>query len=197
MGWTVCSDIKTREDIVDRVRRGLQFGGQVVRRSTTIGNNFWALMDMPDGRVLIAHTILQGSQPHSPGWGYKDLSHRDGIDCPVDYLRQLHDTMDESELEWRAAVRKYHDDKVAVKKQRELLKPGRELTLYEKKYRLVQFLGTKGWSVLCLVDNKNYRMSSKQLNEALRDLRQQEQESNLAEAQRAPLRPEQVQQSLL
>jgi hypothetical protein len=194
MGWSVFSEINNRKDMVDHVHRSYQCGGQVVRRSTAIGNNFWALLELPGGTVVVAHSILQGSRPNSPGWGCKGLSHFDGIDCPVDYLRLLSPTEDARELEWRAEVRKHHDKKVALKKQKAHLTPGREMEFLGKRYQLVAFLGTKGWNVLCLDDNKNYRMSVRQLNEALSDLQEKEQ----AQAH-APVPPmlEQVQQPLL
>jgi hypothetical protein len=195
MGWSVFSDIKTRSDMVDHVRRSYQCGGQVVLRSTAIGNNFWALLELPGAKVVVAHSIIQGSRPNSPGWGCKGLSHFDGIDCPVDYLRLLSPTEDARELEWRADVRKYHDGKVALRKQKAHLTPGKELTLYGKQYRLVESLRARGWNVLCLDDDKVYRMSVKQLNQALLDLKQKD-ELEQQQAQQAQ-QQEEPQQALL
>ncbi|KVP75459.1 hypothetical protein WJ93_08850 [Burkholderia ubonensis] len=170
MGWTIFNDF-TRADVIAHLRKGLEYGGQSVRRSAAVGNSFWALLAMPDGRLAIAHAIIQGGTRKSPGWGYKDLSHRDGNDCPVDYLRFLPDTEDVRELEWREAVREHHRKKAALRKQKKSLEPGMELTLAGKRYQLKESLGTSGWRVLCLDDGQPYRMPVKHVTQALRNMK--------------------------
>ncbi|KVP17285.1 hypothetical protein [Burkholderia ubonensis] len=169
MGWTYFHDY-TRADVIQHLRRSLQCGGQVVRRSSAVGNNFWALLAMPDGRLTIAHAIIRGGTRKDPGWGYKDLSHRDGNDCPVDYLRFLPDTEDYKELDWREAVREHHRKKVAMRNQKKSLEPGAELTLAGKRYQLQENLGSSGWRVLCLDDGMAYRMPVKHVTQALRNM---------------------------
>jgi len=195
MGWLVFSEYKTREDMVGHIRRSLTYNGQVVKQSSAVGNTFWALVDLPDGRgAVVARYLLQGSQPHSPGWGYKGLPHREGLDCPVAYLRKLPATTDEAELEWRDAVRAHHAGKVALKTQRATLTPGRELTYNGKQYRLIESLRGRGWSVLCLADDKVYRMSVKQLNQALLALKEKDEQEQEAQPQDEPVQePQQAQ----
>jgi hypothetical protein len=188
MGWSVFSDYKTRDDMVRHIRRSLNYNGQVVRRSSAVGNTFWALVELPDGRgMVVARYLLQGSQPQCPGWAYKDVPHREGLDCPVDYLRKLAETTDVDELEWRDAVRAHHAGKVALKAQRANLEPGRVLTLAGKEYRLVEQLQRgRGWNVLCLADDKVYRMSVKQVNTALLALKEKDEQENQSQAQQEP-----------
>ncbi|WP_434715829.1 hypothetical protein [Paraburkholderia sp. A3RO-2L] len=175
MGWTFIRH-STRADIIERLRKDIS-PNATMRRSTAIGNSFWALVEVNDGRVLVFHSIMQGGTKDYPGWGYKDLSHRDGVDCPVDYLRFLPDTEDVREQAWREAVREHHRKTSAVRKMRKGLKPGVELTLAGKTYQLVESLGTRGWEVRCLEDGGHYRMPTKHITRAITQALKREAES--------------------
>lgn len=175
MGWTFIRH-STRADIIERLRKDIS-PNVTMLRSTAIGNSFWALVKVDDGRILIFHSIMQCGTKEYPGWGYKDLSPHDGNDCPVDYLRFLPDTEDVRELAWRAAVREHHRRKSAVKRLRTGLRPGDELTLAGKTYQLLESLGTKGWKVRCVDDGCDYRMPTKHVRRAITQALQKESES--------------------
>lgn len=168
MGWTVFHHYK-RSEIVDYLRQSMaRCSGQTVLRSSAVGNNFWAQLKYDDGRVVIAHVLLRGGTRGDPGYGYKELSHRDGNNCPVAYLSKLPPTEDERELEWRAAVREHHAKKLAVRKQKGALEAGRELIYGDRRYRLNHPLPRGAWNVTCLDDGDNYRMKATQVSQALK-----------------------------
>lgn len=167
MGWSFFHD-KKRDDVIAYLRHSLAHGGTTVRQSSAIGNDFWALLKRDDGRLLIAHIIIKGGTRQYPGWGYKELSHRDGITCPIEYLRHLPETEDARELEWREAIRAHHLKQGALKKAKKGLAPGLELTFNGKRYRLGTNLQRRGWVVYCLDDGLNYRMPVTHINSAIK-----------------------------
>lgn len=169
MGWLVFHDY-TREDLLSHLRKSLVTGGRTILRSSAVGNNFWGLLCLPDASKVVVHAILQGGTRTSPGWGYKELSHRDGNDCPVDYLRFLPDTMDARELEWRESVRAHHRKQTEMRKLKAGLKPGAVLKLGGKQYQLDASLGSRGWEVTCLDDGQRYRMPAKHVTKAIQEL---------------------------
>ena len=168
MGWSFYSDYG-RDDIIGHLRKSLTHSGQSVRRSSAVGNSFWALLAMPAGHLEVFHAIIKGGTRRDPGWGYKDLSHRDGIDCPVEYLRFLPETEDARELAWREAVKAHHLKKATLKKKRESLKDGARVVFAGRQYELRENLGRRGWKALCLDDGEFYRMQTKQLSRALKE----------------------------
>ncbi len=168
MGWSFFHDYG-RSDVINYLRRSLEHGGTVVTRSTAIGNNFWAQLKKTDGRLVIAHVIIKGGTKKYPGWGYKELSHQDGIDCPVEYLKFLPETEDAQELRWRSAVQQHHLKVTQTRKAKASLKPGDEVTFNGRRYRLDQSLYRRGWEVFCFDDSSKYRMTAAQLHRAVKD----------------------------
>lgn len=169
MGWSYFNNY-SRADVIDYLRRGLEHGGTTVRQSTAIGNSFWALLKKSDGHLCIAHIILRGGTRREPGYGYKELSHRDGADCPIEYLKFLPDTEDPQELEWRAAVLAHHQKKTALKKAKRSLTAGDEVVYCGRRYKLEDNLQRRGWRVLCLDDGERYRMQARQLSSAMKSM---------------------------
>lgn len=169
MGWSYFNNYK-RADVIDYLRRSLEHGGTTVRQSTAIGNNFWALLKTSSGQLCIAHILLRGGTRRDPGYGYKELSHHDGVDCPVEYLRFLPDTEDPKELEWRAAVQEHHRNKRVLAKAKSALKPGDEVVYGERTYRLEEDLKRRGWRVLCIDNGERYRMQARQLSSAMKKM---------------------------
>lgn len=169
MGWTFLTDY-SRTDIIAYLRRNLAHGDTKVVRSSAIGNNFWALCHhATEDLYSVAHIIIQGGTRNDPSWGYKELSHRDGDDCPVSYLAFLPPTADSDELAWRASVQKHHQRKRDILKAHQALTAGVVVTYGGRPYRLLEPVLDTQWRVVDETTGDHYRMSKRQLLRALRE----------------------------
>lgn len=167
MGWCVFHHY-SRKDIIDHLRRNLVSGGSKLLRSSVVDNHLWALLRHPSGELWLANILIQGGTRRDPGWGYKDLSHRDSDTCPVSYLSHLPATTDPAELAWRESVRKHHRKNVVLAHTKRALAAGDEVEYGGRVYRLDQNLQRRGWTVTCLNDGKHYRMKATQLSSAVK-----------------------------
>lgn len=168
MGWSFFNEFD-RKGMIAWLRQAYVGERYDLKKSTTIGNNFWALLQSKaDGGFVIAMDRIEGGTKRDPGWGYKSMSHLDGVNCPMKYLDSLAPPADSTEFIWREQVRQFHEKSHAMKDTKAALAAGTIVCLGEKKFRLVRNLARKGWEVFCLDDDRTYRMKATQLNTALR-----------------------------
>ena len=135
-----------------------------------VGNHLWQVTRRKrDGHKGIHLCLLKGGGKGS-GWGYKALSESSGPvyhDCPVTLLAMCDPPQSEYATKWREAVMAWHAKRKAAPKP----SVGLIVPYNGKRYQLVEPIGgRKGWVVVELETNQNYRMASQILAAALRDM---------------------------
>lgn len=166
MGWFFSQNWITKKDVAAFLQSTERFGtGYTLLRASVVGNNHWYLcLEDKSGDTYIGLDLMSNSK--DDGWGYKDLSEFAGpveVNCPLTYLEQVTETVNEYAKQWREKVRKYHADKKArIKYAAEVI------AVYDgKEYQLLVSAGKRqGWHVKCLSTQNVYRMNAQQLNKA-------------------------------
>lgn len=138
-----------------------------VLKHRLVKNHLWILVrNKSDNTTRLALQLL-GGPAGKPNWGYKSLSHRDRVDCPLTILRELPPADCDDERIWRECVQAYHLNNKHLAHTKRTLKPGMQVTLYEKEYKLTASMGRLGWCVELLGTGTHYRISTKKLTEAV------------------------------
>ena len=139
--------------------------GYVPLERRVVGNSVWTLLEH-EGRRFIALDLIKGGG-RCNGWGSKGMSEDEGpcyYDCPLALLDQCTETDSKYAKEWRSKVREFH----AKRKERKQPETGMTVTYGGTHYRLHTPAGPrKGWHVVRCGDGAMFRMSSRQLSEAL------------------------------
>jgi hypothetical protein len=120
MGWSFAHGA-TRRQVIDEITREQKTAAGGVFRTLKKcfrGNTMYALHESgPEGntRKWIAVYLLQRS---GGDWGYKPIEENMGpvqMDCPVSYLDEADEPMNQYAREWREAVRKLAAERAAKK----------------------------------------------------------------------------------
>lgn len=171
MGWTVPWSTKTKEQLLERLRREVGSGRKIIKESV-VGNHRWSVEEYErDGQTIrYIRLDLLAYFRDDGAWGYKDLCESMGpceVDCPLSFL-DLVPVPDGPYAEgWRARVREYHRGRA---QRRNLAREGLEVEYGDATFRLEKNLGRRGWIVTHLGENKRYRMTAAQIGQALRKL---------------------------
>ncbi|MQA40635.1 hypothetical protein [Rugamonas aquatica] len=171
MGWSYSQFWRSRNDVVEYLRRPERFQGrQLMLQSALVGNHHWYLAKgVDEGPAWIGLDLLAGSGRLNQGWGYKSLSEAQQpfeTDCPLALLNRAGPPCERAAA-WRALVREYHVQKA----QRRRPEHGLVVRLGAHRYELLRNLGgRKGWMVLRLPDRTSFRMTGRQLATALHNL---------------------------
>lgn len=166
MGWSFSLGWNSRNDLVDHFRKP-GFWNEGVERvaDAVVGNHYWALLEK-DGVSSIWLGLMSGAG--GEGWGYKGMSESAGpyyYDCPKSLIERASFTDDPETANWRSQVLAYHESR----KNRPEPVSGMVLGMADgRRFTLEYALGPrKGWA-LSAEDGTLYRMSSKGINEMLR-----------------------------
>lgn len=169
MGWSfACSPSFKKADQVAEFRGGnFWAAGIKVLDDAVVGNNYWALLERPDGQKTIALNMMRGGG-RNEGWGYKGLDETMGpyqFNCPLRLIDAASNPANDNAAEWRKQVREYW----ARQKERRAgsLKPraGMVVEYGGKQYVLRAPAGPRrGWQVDC--GGCLYRMNARQLAQA-------------------------------
>jgi hypothetical protein len=147
MGWTLHYNTTKDELVADltkpftaeRTIDGVPVRVEAIKH-TIRGNRLWIMRRRTDpdrGEVRYILLCLLQADRKNNGYGYKDMSedmHPYYYDCPVTWLDDLTDPINDGSREWREQVRTYHAREKAHKQQVAALKPGDEVTIYGKAY---------------------------------------------------------------
>lgn len=134
-----------------------------------VGNHLWIVLerDLPDGACerIIGLDLIEA---HAGQWGHKSISEREHpfyYDCPLRLLDLAGPTISTEAEEWRHAVREFHKQKAARRRQ---ATPGAIVEYGGTRYRLSKSLGRQGWEVFMEGDasGQAYRLKSRQLSQA-------------------------------
>lgn len=165
MGWSYFTEFD-KKALVSWLVRNSSSDNSTVINYRVVKNHLWLLLRRHDGTTFLGLDILAG-KTGGPDWGYKSVSHRDRNDCPLTFLRELAPAVDENESIWRESVRAYHNRQKRLAQSKRELKPGLNITLYGKEYRLICSLGRRGWCVEELASGTKYRTAAAKVAEAL------------------------------
>lgn len=175
MGWTSCSYWASKADAVKEVTSASHWGENFnTLKTSTKGKCFWVLAEYKQGEKqgmkFIALFVIEKSEGE---WMYKDMDESCGpcyYNCPLLFIAIAKESNDEPggyAKTWREKVIKFHKDAKINKDIKSKLVAGAKIKLYDVLYELLHKLdGRKGWSVLSLKDNIQYRMTAKQVNQS-------------------------------
>lgn len=132
-----------------------------------VGNNVWQLvLHKPTGRKLITLDLI--AKERGGGWGYKGLDEDMGpceVNCPLSLLNKASPVTEGYAVEWREKVRAYHARRKTAKPE-----PGMVVKYGGDDYKLIEpWAPRKGWKVVRLGTTITYRMTARQLAQALRN----------------------------
>lgn len=132
-----------------------------------VGNSVWQLvLHKPTGHKFITLDLI--AKQRGGGWGYKGLSEDEGpyeVNCPLSLLNKASPVTEGYAVEWREKVRAYHARRKTAKPV-----PGMVVKYGGHEFRLVEpWAPRKGWRVIDADSGNTYRMTARQLAEALRN----------------------------
>lgn len=132
-----------------------------------VGNNVWQLvLHKPTGRKLITLDLI--AKERGGGWGYKGLDEDMGpceVNCPLTLLNKASPVTEGYAVEWREKVRAYHA-------RRKTAKPvaGMVVKYGGREYKLIgPWAPRMGWKAVRMDTFDPYRLTARQLAEALRN----------------------------
>lgn len=166
MGWSFdCHDVG-RKAYIERLTSQKHFSeGYTPLEHRVVGNHVWQLVRIDDeNRTFICLDLI--AKERGAGWGHKGMSEDMGpcyYDCPLSLLDKADPPREGSyAAAWREKVREYHARKSAKPQAGMVVKYGGH------EYRLDTPAGPrKGWRVTRVSDAMVFRMSSRQLADAL------------------------------
>lgn len=167
MGWLFTWN-DTKEELLERrLRAPSRFvEGCELLHSSVVGNNHWYLLKDKTGRVSIGLDKMAAGGKNE-GWGYKDMDETCGpveVNCPLSFLDKASEPTGYA-IEWREKVRQYHAKRKAKKTA---IAAGVVVKYGNECYRLDFPAGPRrGWSVCRLSDGRSFRMSARQLGDAV------------------------------
>lgn len=200
MGWTVPWSTRTKEQLLELLRREVGSGRKIIKESV-VGNHRWSVEEYErDGKTIrYIRLDLLAYFRDVGAWGYKDLCESMGpaeVDCPLSFF-DLVPLPDGNYAEaWRQSVRDYHRSRA---QRRNLARVGLEVEYGDATFRLEENLGRRGWIVTHLGQGRRYRMTAPQIGQALRKLVRKVAASGpaTAEEQTAPVTVVEPQQQAL
>lgn len=155
-GW------KTRSEML-RELRGQESRGKIIA-SKVVGSQHWYVLER-DGKRLIGLDLLSQSRKEH---GYKPMDesmHPYYYNCPAKFLDLAQPMLCDNRyaLEWRQKVRDLDLENKSKGSQKRL---GDVVEYNGLRYRLIGYLGRKGWDAYRLDDNLVYRMKAHQAKDA-------------------------------
>ena len=168
MGWSFSYVDVGRKAHIESLTSKRRFGeAYEPLEHRVVGNNVWQLvLYKPTGRKLITLDLI--AKERGGGWGYKSLDEGMGpveVNCPLSLLNKASPVTEGYAVEWREKVRAYHA-------RRKTAKPvaGMVVKYDGIDYKLIgPWAPRKGWRVVSLDTFHQYRMTARQLAEALRN----------------------------
>lgn len=169
MGWSFAYSpaFKKADQVAEFRGGGFWAAGIKVLDDAVVGNNYWALLERPDGSKTIALNMMKGGGRNS-GWGYKGLDETMGpyqYNCPLRLINAAGEPANENAAEWRNKVREYWANQKERRAGALKPQPGMVVEYGGKEYVLRGPAGPRlGWQVDrggCI-----YRMKASQLAQA-------------------------------
>lgn len=170
MGW-LFSYFGGKDDLIAKFRAAdFWLNGTKLLKDSVVGNNYWAVIEKPDGTRFI-YLALMASGGKNSGWGYKDMSENAGpseVNCPLSLLALAGEPRPDSyAVAWRGRVREYHAQKKVKTAEKKQLCCGAMVQFGQNLYKLLQPAAVrKGWIVEDTSTGARYRMSFRQLARA-------------------------------
>ncbi len=170
MGWLYGWNSKA--ELVAHLNAGLTDKYTLIK-SVLVGNHHWQLVESNEGAFIgpgkrfICLNLLASSRD---GWGYKDMDETMQpyhYDCPLSLLKIAGEPVNEQAKSWREKVKQHHAVKDKVKTAKAKIGPGSIINLYGTDYKLELNLGRRGWNASRVSDGYWFRVTSRQVNEAL------------------------------
>ena len=166
MGWSFSYVDVGRKAHIESLTSKRRFGEDYEPlEHRVVGNNVWQLvLYKPTGRKLITLDLI--AKERGGGWGYKGLDEDMGpceVNCPLSLLNKASPVTEGYAVEWREKVRAYHARRKTAKPE-----PGMVVKYGGDDYKLIEpWAPRKGWRVINVDSGNTYRMTARQLAEAL------------------------------
>lgn len=170
MGWDYfCDPRYGRKEVMAYCNTSFGEGYELLAHRL-VGNHLWQVVRRKRDGIKEIHLCLLKGGGKGSGWGYKSMSESAGPvlhDCPVTLLEMCDPPQSEYAAKWREAVMAWHAKRKAAPKP----SVGLIVPYNGKRYQLVEPIGgRKGWVVVELETNQNFRMATQILAAALRDM---------------------------
>ena len=170
MGWTFPYGA-TRSDIISQLtpKERLYESGHIFRtlRHCCKGNVLYALHESGQGGETRKWIGVYLMQKHDGRWGYKDMEesmHPYYYNCPVSYLDDADEPVNDSASKWREEVRRQ-----AAERKRKKPKVGERWSLKSKSVPEVRITYVRGQSVRGVYQDLTYRVPRKILGEKIEE----------------------------
>lgn len=165
MGWSFTCDASfgRKQQIQQILSPAFWASEYTPLKSMVRGSRVWTLLsNKSTGKKSISLTLVKGGG-RGMGYGYKGLdetAHPYYYDCPLALLDQADPIDSEGANEWRAKVRKWHEEQAA----RPEPETGRLFSYCDEQYRWHSPAGPRrGWYASRLTDGQLFRFSVRNL----------------------------------